>query len=90
MLEQVTREAAADWRVQAACIGFQSLFFASGELDSEATRRAKDICAVCPVSTDCLEFALETNQRAGIWGGTTEDERRSLRRKWLGTRKRFG
>lgn len=87
---QVTKEVAADWRVQAACVGFQSLFFANGDLDDKATRRAKEICDVCPVSTECLEFALETNQRAGIWGGTTEDERRSLRRKWLGTRKRVG
>lgn len=87
---QVIREVAADWRSQAACVGFQGLFFANGDLDSTATRRAKEICGGCPVSTECLEFALETNQRAGVWGGATEDERRSLRRKWLATRKRLG
>ncbi len=87
---QLTEEVAADWRAQAACTGFQPLFFANGELGGETARRAKEICDTCPVSTECLEFALETNQRAGIWGGATEDERRSLRRRWLATRKRVG
>jgi WhiB family redox-sensing transcriptional regulator len=29
----------------------------------------------------CLEFALETNQDSGVWGGTSEEERRDIRRK---------
>jgi WhiB family redox-sensing transcriptional regulator len=32
------------------------------------------------VTTECLEFALETNQDTGIWGGTSEEERRQIRR----------
>jgi WhiB family transcriptional regulator, redox-sensing transcriptional regulator len=40
------------------------------------------------VIDDCLEYALETNQRSGIWGGTSERERKSLRRKWLAERRR--
>jgi WhiB family redox-sensing transcriptional regulator len=35
------------------------------------------------VREECLEFALATNQEAGIWGGTTEEERRKLRKAWL-------
>ena len=31
----------------------------------------------------CLLYALETNQATGVWGGTTEDERRALRRTWV-------
>ncbi len=50
--------------------------------------RAREICAACHVSEECLEFALETNERTGIWGGTTEEERKSLRRKWLAARRR--
>jgi len=50
--------------------------------------KAKAICAACPVMDDCLSYALETNQRSGIWGGTTEKERKSLRRKWLAERRR--
>ena len=33
------------------------------------------------MKTECLEFAIETNQDCGIWGGTSEDERRDIRRK---------
>jgi WhiB family redox-sensing transcriptional regulator len=49
---------------------------------------ALEICGGCKVTEDCLEYALESNQRSGIWGGTTEKERRSLRRRWLADRKR--
>jgi WhiB family redox-sensing transcriptional regulator len=85
---QVTTGLAAGWRARAACTGQQSaLFFPRDEADERAIRRAREICAACAVSEACLEFALETNQRAGIWGGTTEVERRSLRRRWLATRR---
>jgi WhiB family redox-sensing transcriptional regulator len=38
------------------------------------------ICGICPVREDCLDHALETNERFGVWGGTTEKERRKLSR----------
>lgn len=41
---------------------------------------AKAICAACPVRDECLEHALRVNEKHGIWGGTTEKERRRLRR----------
>jgi WhiB family redox-sensing transcriptional regulator len=44
---------------------------------------ARRICTACLVSEECLEFALATNQEAGIWGGTIEEERRKLRKTWL-------
>lgn len=88
---QLTTELAAEWRAQAACAGYQhSLFFPIGDADMAAIERAREICMSCSVTEECLEYALETNQRAGIWGGTTEEERRSLRRKWLALRRRAG
>lgn len=83
-------EVVADWRAQAACSGYpNTLFFPTSDLgDDGVVARAKAVCAVCPVIEDCLEYALETNQRAGIWGGTSEQERKSLRRKWLAERRR--
>ena len=71
------------WTLFAACRGADTdLFFPIGTtgdavVDIDA---AVAICHVCPVRQPCLEFALASNQEFGIWGGTTEDERRALRR----------
>lgn len=83
-------ELAADWRAHAACSGYpNTLFFPTADgLEEGSIERAKAICAVCPVIDECLQYALETNQRSGIWGGTSEKERKSLRRKWLAERRR--
>ena len=44
---------------------------------------AKAVCDTCEAKTPCLEFALMTNQDSGVWGGTSEEERRKLRRAWV-------
>ena len=54
-----------------------------GRLLSEkggSTREAKRICGECPVRAECLEYALEEDERFGIWGGMSERERRKLKR----------
>ena len=80
-----------DWRDRAACAGYPNqLFFPAGDVSQRIVEKAKAVCSICPVAADCLEYALETNQRSGIWGGINEDERRSLRRKWLAVRRRAG
>jgi WhiB family transcriptional regulator, redox-sensing transcriptional regulator len=45
-----------------------------------STREAKRTCRSCEVRAECLEYALETDQRFGIWGGFSERERRRLKR----------
>lgn len=45
--------------------------------------RAKRVCAGCPVRLECLEWAIQRNE-IGVWGGTTEDERRLMVRKATG------
>lgn len=45
-----------------------------------STRAAKAVCAVCEVTADCLEYALDNDERFGIWGGLSERERRKLKR----------
>jgi WhiB family transcriptional regulator, redox-sensing transcriptional regulator len=48
--------------------------------DARSSRAAKAICATCPVKTDCLEYAMAADPPLkGIFGGTTEQERRSMR-----------
>lgn len=66
------------WRDQGLCrLHDPELFFPSRGDSGEA---AKAICATCPVKEPCLEFALATNERHGIWGGMSERQRRRLRR----------
>lgn len=48
--------------------------------NGSSTREAKQICGRCPVRAECLEDALRRDERFGVWGATSETERRSLRR----------
>ena len=41
-------------------------------------RRAKLVCAGCPVRMECLDHAVAVDERYGVWGGLTQDERRQL------------
>ncbi|HWH26748.1 MAG TPA: WhiB family transcriptional regulator [Pseudolysinimonas sp.] len=45
-----------------------------------STRDAKKICTTCEVKGQCLDYALQNDERFGIWGGLSERERRKLRR----------
>lgn len=75
--------------MRAACAGISfPLFFPTTDTPLGQVEKARSVCSACPVVYDCLEYALETNQVSGIWGGTTEEERKSLRRKWLAARRR--
>ena len=46
-----------------------------------STREAKRVCRGCEVRAECLEYALEHDERFGIWGGLSERERRRLKRE---------
>ncbi len=46
-----------------------------------STREAKRVCRSCEVRAECLEYALEHDERFGIWGGLSERERRRLKRQ---------
>ncbi|HEV7887935.1 MAG TPA: WhiB family transcriptional regulator [Acidimicrobiales bacterium] len=77
------------WRAESACRDADvNLFFPAGVTGPAEVQilEAKAICAACPVRETCLAFAIQTNQEYGIWGGTTEDERRVLRRAWRARR----
>ena len=81
-----TRESAEPrvWRTTAACRDTDpDLFFPVGQTGPAITHiaSAKAVCDTCAVQVECLEYALMTNQDAGIWGGLTEDERRKIRRE---------
>lgn len=46
-----------------------------------STREAKKICLSCEVREECLQYALEHDERFGIWGGLSERERRRLKKR---------
>jgi len=78
--------AAADdsWRDHARCRDTDpELFFPVGTTGNAlmAIDYAKRVCAECAVMQECLEFALDTNQDSGVWGGHSEEERRAIRRQ---------
>jgi WhiB family transcriptional regulator, redox-sensing transcriptional regulator len=81
----------SDWRELAACRDSDpDLFFPIGTTGPavEQIEKARGICGICSVREACLQYALETNQEAGVWGGFAEDERRRLRKRWLAERRR--
>lgn len=76
---------AAPWKNQAACADADpDLFF---PVRGDDTGPAKRICYRCPVKDECLKHALIHMERYGIWGETSERERRKIRVK---IRRRMG
>jgi WhiB family redox-sensing transcriptional regulator len=69
---------ARDWMLEARCLDADPEAFFPEKGGS--TREAKRICAACPVRDECLEYALENDERFGIWGGLSERERRRAKR----------
>ncbi|MFI6559687.1 WhiB family transcriptional regulator [Streptomyces sp. NPDC050534] len=73
-----------EWRDRAACRSEDpDLFFPIGTSGPSLlqTEQAKTVCRRCPVREECLRWALDTGECMGVWGGTSEMERRALRRR---------
>jgi WhiB family redox-sensing transcriptional regulator len=66
------------WAVFSACREADPGMFFGNTRDDE--RSALALCAVCTVSKECLGFALETRERFGVWGATTERQRKRMLR----------
>ena len=91
--ELTLQEIEHDWRHGAACrqgsgvIEVVDIFFGGENLNRSVneterkmlTRAARVVCGRCAVREMCLAYALE-HKEAGIWGGTTEEERKAMRR----------
>lgn len=64
------------WRERAACRHVPvEIFFPAVEHEAD---EAKAVCGTCEVQAPCLEFSFEANERFGVWGGLTSQERRTL------------
>lgn len=82
LVEEITN--ANKWREKARCRGLNPTIFhpaTNYKSNHSEVNAAKDICFYCVVRIDCLEFAIKTNQRDGIWGGHTYAERMRIKRK---------
>ncbi len=76
------------WMLEGDCLYSDTdLFFPIGSSMKtiKQVNQAKAICAECPVISECLEYAIRTNQDSGIWGGTTDEERKLIRRTYRKT-----
>ena len=74
-----------NWELAACRDHDPELFFPVGAHGPalEQLAAAKAVCGTCPLRAACLDWALETGQEAGVWGGTGEDDRRAMRRTTL-------
>jgi WhiB family redox-sensing transcriptional regulator len=73
-----------DWRHHAACRDEDpELFFPIGNTGPALFQidEAKRVCQRCTVMESCLQWALDSGQDAGVWGGLSEDERRAHKRR---------
>lgn len=72
------------WTLEAACLGCPpELFFPSR---GEPSKDAQAVCAGCPVQQECLEYAIVTGRRHGVWGGRSGKDLREMRRRLSGRR----
>ncbi|MGI6879157.1 WhiB family transcriptional regulator [Microbacterium sp. gxy059] len=71
-------DGALSWQSEALCAQTDPEAFFPEKGGS--TRDAKRICASCDVRAECLEYALQNDERFGIWGGLSERERRRIKR----------
>jgi len=65
---------AVAWEDRALCpeVGDPEIFFSEAR---ETRARARRVCRLCPVSLQCLEYALENELTYGIWGGLSGRQR---------------
>ncbi|MGY6019931.1 WhiB family transcriptional regulator [Streptomyces spinosirectus] len=83
-MSAVRGDPAPPWHERAACLGQDpELFFPVGDRGPALVQidEAKAVCRRCPVVEQCLRWALNAGQVDGIWGGTTESERRATSRR---------
>jgi WhiB family redox-sensing transcriptional regulator len=72
---------APDWREVAACRGADPKIFFPER--GASTEPARAVCRRCPVTIECLGYALDHGEKLGIWGGLSERQRRSVRSSWV-------
>jgi WhiB family redox-sensing transcriptional regulator len=82
-MTQVIAVQGTDWRHRSACRDEDPELFHPVGSDGPALfqiAEAKAVCALCPVQSECLEWALAMGVD-GVWGGTSDKERRAHKQR---------
>jgi len=69
----------SEWHLRAACRGQGPDDFVRGPRSDYG--KTVELCQSCPVRQQCLEYALTDDSIMGMWGGTTDVDRREIRRR---------
>ena len=69
----------SEWQLRAACRGQGPDEFVQGPKSDYG--KTRELCGACPVRRHCLDYALNDQSLTGLWGGTTDVERREIRRR---------
>jgi WhiB family redox-sensing transcriptional regulator len=78
-----------DWRSQAACQGMGASAFYAEPGETLKIQSAKAVCDNCAVREPCLTAAVTRGENWGVWGATSPEDRRAIRRQ-AGLTKRRG
>lgn len=62
------------WMDRAACLGLPAELMFPERGDAGDAQQAKAVCRTCPVQPTCLQYAIDTDQDQGVWGGATRNE----------------
>lgn len=68
-----------EWKQRALCMEVDPELFYPEK--GSSTKSAKAMCQLCDVREDCLAYALEKQERFGVWGGLSDRERRRLEKR---------
>jgi WhiB family transcriptional regulator, redox-sensing transcriptional regulator len=74
----ISLERELSWQESALCAQTGADFFFPAP--GSSTREAKQLCGACEGREACLSYALDNDERFGVWGGLSEKERQRLRR----------
>ena len=80
--------AIANWRNEANCLGSDPDTFFPESKDKRYAKDALAVCRKCEVKDDCLDHAIENDEKYGIWGGMTPEARKKLSRRSTNTQTR--
>lgn len=88
-LSVIGRDDEPDWMIDAKCRGITATSLFYPDRSNDQVMQAKAVCKgedgskPCPVLQECFDYAMDTEEKFGVWGGTSERERRRIKKARL-------